>query len=196
MLHTLLMTPPEATGPRQTAGERREQVLAAATTEFAQRGYEGGSTERIAKASGISQPYLFRLFGTKKQLFLDTIDSCMEDMLAMFEDATAGLHGQAALEAVGVRYVEWITGQPIRLQAQLQAYAACDDAEVRRHVRRGYGRLVELAERVSGESPEEISTFFAKGMLLNVITVMRLHTSSLDWAQRLVEGCMPPEGTA
>ena len=59
---------------RQTADERRTSVLAAAVTEFARSGYAGTSTEAIAQRAGISQPYLFRLFGTKKDLFIATYD--------------------------------------------------------------------------------------------------------------------------
>ncbi len=50
---------------RQTADERRTAVLAAAISEFALNGFAGTSTEAIAARAGISQPYLFRLFGTK-----------------------------------------------------------------------------------------------------------------------------------
>jgi AcrR family transcriptional regulator len=34
--------------------------------EFAAHGYEGSSTEEIARRAGIAQPYVFRLFGTKR----------------------------------------------------------------------------------------------------------------------------------
>ncbi|MGZ4376042.1 MAG: TetR family transcriptional regulator, partial [Gaiellaceae bacterium] len=47
---------------RRSAEERREQILEAALAEFAAHGFEGGSTEAIARAVGISQPYVFRLF--------------------------------------------------------------------------------------------------------------------------------------
>jgi AcrR family transcriptional regulator len=57
---------------RQTAAERRVAVLSAAVTEFAKSGYAGTSTDAIAARAGISQPYLFRLFGTKKDLFIAT----------------------------------------------------------------------------------------------------------------------------
>ncbi len=56
------------TMPRLTAEERREAVLEAASVEFAAHGYEGASTEKIARRVGISQPYIFRLFGTKRNL--------------------------------------------------------------------------------------------------------------------------------
>ena len=50
---------------RKSAEERRESVLDAAFEEFAARGLDGASTEAIAEKAGISQPYVFRLFGTK-----------------------------------------------------------------------------------------------------------------------------------
>ena len=59
------MTP--TTTQRQSAEERREEILEAALVEFADRGLHGTSTEDIARRVGISQPYVFRLFGTKKQ---------------------------------------------------------------------------------------------------------------------------------
>ena len=64
------------TTTRQTAEERREAVLDAATHEFAVKGFHGASTEDIARAAGISQPYLFRLFGSKKELYLAAFARC------------------------------------------------------------------------------------------------------------------------
>ena len=55
---------------RQSADVRRASILRAAIVEFARSGYAGTSTEAIAARAGISQPYLFRLFGTKKDLLL------------------------------------------------------------------------------------------------------------------------------
>ena len=59
-----------AVSERKSATERRDEILEAALVEFAAHGLDGGSTEAIAKAAGISQPYVFRLFRTKKQLFI------------------------------------------------------------------------------------------------------------------------------
>jgi AcrR family transcriptional regulator len=181
-------TPPT---PRSTAAERREHLLAAAMAEFAQRGYEGGSTERIARAAGISQPYVFRLFGSKLQLFLAALDRCMDDTLAMFEAAAGSLRGEAALEAIGAAYAESITSNPTLLQLQLAAYAACDTPEVREGTRSGFGRLVRFTESLGDFEPQRISRFFAKGMLLNVVTAMQLSGDPLDWGTRLIEGCSP-----
>ena len=84
--------------PRLTAAERREAVLEAASVEFAARGYEGTSAETIARRVGISQPYIFRLFGTKRNLFEAAVRRCLIETLEVFEHAAAGKHGQEALE--------------------------------------------------------------------------------------------------
>src|SRR6266511_5285804 len=89
---------------RKSATERRDEILEAALVEFAAHGLDGGSTEAIAKAVGISQPYVFRLFGTKKQLFIATIERCMRGTLEMFRTAAAGLNGEEAMHAIGEAY--------------------------------------------------------------------------------------------
>jgi hypothetical protein len=71
----------------------------------------------------------------------------------------------------------------------LQCFADCDDLEVRTAVRRVWRDLVELIERVSGEPPEVVSAFFAKGMLLNVMNAMQLFDDPTDWGNRLMAGC-------
>jgi AcrR family transcriptional regulator len=174
---------------RKTATERRDEILEAALVEFAARGLDGGSTEAIARAAGISQPYVFRLFGTKKQLFIATIERCMRGTLDMLHTASAGLTGEEALDAIGEAYSERLAADPTYLHSQMQAYAACDDPEIREVVRRGYGELVEYVERVSGQPSERVSRFFAKGMLLNVIAAMDLLEAREGWAQRLIDGC-------
>jgi len=178
-----------AVAERKSAGERREQILEAALAEFAAHGLEGGSTEAIAKAVGISQPYVFRLFHTKKELFMATIERCMRGTLEMFRTATAGLKGEEALHAIGEAYVERLTTDPTYLHAQMQAYAASHDPEIGAVVRAGYGELVEFVERVSGLPPDRVSHFFAKGMLLNVVASMNLLGADEGWAKRLIEGC-------
>src|SRR4029453_10861132 len=132
-----------AVSERKSATERREEILEAALVEFAQHGLEGGSTEAIAKAVGISQPYVFRLFGTKKHLFMATVERCLRGTLEMFHTASAGLKGEAALEAMGEAYNSRLANDPISLHAQMQSYAACDDPDIREVVRRGFGELVE-----------------------------------------------------
>jgi AcrR family transcriptional regulator len=178
---------------RKTAEERREVVLDAALDEFAARGLHGASTEAIARAAGISQPYVFRLFGTKKELFRAVTARCFRQTLEVFQRAAEGKRGADALEAIGHAYGELLAASPSRLRGQMQAYAACDDPDMREVVRNGYGDLVTYVERVSGLPPAEISAFFARGMLFNVLASMGLPDTDEEWAERLLSGCKPEE---
>ncbi|HEX6664851.1 MAG TPA: TetR/AcrR family transcriptional regulator [Gaiellaceae bacterium] len=173
---------------RKTAEARREEVLEAAMAEFAAHGLYGGSTEAIARAVGISQPYVFRLFGTKKELFMATTERCLRGTLEMMRTAAAGLKGEAVLEAIGEAYRQRLAN-PTYLHAQMQAYAASGDPEIREVVRKGYGEMVEYVERASGLPPDRVAHFFAKGMLLNVVASMDLLQADAGWAKRLIEGC-------
>ena len=175
--------------PRKTADERREQILDAALTEFADHGYEGASTDRIAREVGISQPYLFRLFGTKKGLYVASAARCLDDTYDTFRAASDGLAGEEALAAMGMAYKELITADPRRLQAQMQGYSACDDPDIREVMQSGFGRLVELVES-KGVPGEQVVEFFALGMLINVMTQMGIHDLDRPWAKQLVENCM------
>lgn len=187
--------PPMATGTstsgRKTAAERREQILDAALTEFADHGFDGASADAIARRVGISQPYLFRLFRTKKELFIATIQRCMDDELERFRAASDGLTGTEALSAMGSAYVEMITTDPRRLRGQMQAYAACDDPEVAAVAREGFGRLVAHVEGL-GVSPVEVARFFSKGMLINVMASMGLPTDAHPWSSRILAACHEP----
>ena len=178
------------TTTRQTAEERREAVLTAAAREFSRKGLHGASTDAIAKDAGISQPYLFRLFGTKKELYLATTSKAMEETYQTFERASRGKTGEEALHAMGEAYGGLIENRE-RLQLMLQCFAGCDDPDVRESVRRVWRELVDLVERTSGEPPEVISAFFAKGMLLNVMNAMQLFDDPTPWGDRLIAGCEP-----
>jgi AcrR family transcriptional regulator len=178
-----------ATTTRLTAAERRDSILDAALAEFAERGLDGASTEAIAARAGISQPYVFRLFGTKKELFKASVSRCFRETLETFQRAAEGKRGKEALEAMGRAYVDELLVDRVRLRAQMQAYAACDDPDVCEVVRNGFGDLVSYAERVSGLPPEAISDCFGRGMLLNVVAPMGLDRSPEPWAERLIAGC-------
>ena len=178
------------TTTRKTAEERREQVLEAALGVFADHGLSGASTDEIARKAGISQPYLFRLFHTKKELFIASVQRCLGETLTTFQQAAAGKSGTEALQAMGEAYGDLIRSNPHRLRSQMQMYAACDDPDVCAVARKGYGELVEYVQRVSGVDDEHLSQFFARGMLINVVASMDLLDSDEPWARKVLAFCM------
>ena len=168
------MTTTATTRPtRMTADERRDAIVAASLEEFAAGGLVGASTEAIAKRAGVSQPYVFQLFGTKKELFLAVVRQCFQRTGLAFEraagdyvpDSTPGCN--TVLEAIGAEYHRLLSNRT-NLLVQLQAYAACADPDVRQAVREEFSALHRRVRDLSGASTEELHTFFAQGMLLNV----------------------------
>lgn len=173
---------------RMRADERREQVLDAAVAVFARHGYEGTSTEDVAKAAGISQPYLFRLFSTKRALFLELVDRCFAKVGSAFTRAAEGLEGEEALGAMGEAYHEMLADRDLLL-LQLHAYAACDDPEVRSVARRAYSKLWGVVAEAAAVPSEELVDFFSKGMLLTVIAAM----DAADLRDTWVRACLDPK---
>jgi AcrR family transcriptional regulator len=162
------------------AAERRELVLDAAVAEFAVHGLAGTSTEDVARRAGISQPYLFRLFPTKKALFLALVDRCFRRVRDSFIDAAGDLTGDAAMEAMGDAY-ERLLEDRVLLLLQMQAYAACDDPEIRTATRAGFKKLWELVEQLTGLPFQTVVDFFAVGMLMNVAAAMDLPAVDERW---------------
>jgi AcrR family transcriptional regulator len=162
------------------AAERRELVLDVALAEFAARGMFGTSTEDVARQAGISQPYLFRLFPTKKALFIALIARCFQRIEEAFTAAAGDRTGGEALEAMANAYTELLDDRTLLL-VQMQAYAACDDPEIRTATRAAFKHLWEMAERVTGLPYQTIVDFFAVGMLMNVAAAMDLPAVDERW---------------
>jgi AcrR family transcriptional regulator len=175
-----------AAAVRLTKEERLDSILEAAMEEFAVGGLHGTPVEAIAKRVGVSQPYLFQLFGTKKDLFLATLKEGHERILKAFMEATAEVptdaDAHAVLHELGKAYQVLLQDRTMLL-VQMQGYAACDDSEVRKVVRDEFARIVRFVTRVSGATREELQTFFAKGMLMNVSAAMDLQSVKEDWAR-------------
>jgi AcrR family transcriptional regulator len=169
-----------------TAGQRREDVIAAAQQVFAARGYHGTPTTAIAQAAGISQAYLFRLFPTKLELFVACTEHCFERTATVFAQAGAQARadGTDVLEAMGRAYAALLVDRDALL-LQMQAYAASEEPAIRAATRAGFRRLVELAQRESGADAQRIQEWFGYGMLMNVLATIAISEVDEPWADVL-----------
>ena len=183
------------TATRQTADERREAVLEAANVEFALRGLHGASTDAIARRAGISQPYLFRLFGSKKELFLAVdrrlLRGARSRRSARPPPGKSG-RGGARRDGRGLR----------RCSIDEDPHDAAGPAAVLRGLRRGRrhprgdaraatAELVDYVETRLGRRPAHGRAFFAKGMLHERArgdAVLDRRRADEPWADRLGRG--------
>jgi len=169
---------------RHTADERRAEITAAAAIEFARRGLEGATTDRIAERAGVSQPYVVRLFGTKKALFLAVANRAYERVADAFRAAAVGEGPDERLENMGAAYVA-LLGDRDELALQLQLYAAAHDPEIRTCVATRFAQLHELCGELSGAEPARLRAFIAQGMLCNVAAALDMPQIAWDenWAR-------------
>jgi AcrR family transcriptional regulator len=177
--------------PRVPASVRRDALVEAAVHEFAHGGFHGTPVDRIARRVGVAQPYVFSLFGSKRELFLAAVERGFERVTERFAAAAAAFDPATAapdtdvLSAMGNAYVDLLESERVYLMLQLQSYAACDDDVIKERVRSCYARLVTDVEGISGAEPERIDDFFRHGMWLNVAAAMGVPDLSVgcDWVR-------------
>ena len=74
---------------RLSAGERRQAVLDTACGVFMRSSYRGATTAEIAREAGISEPILYRHFGSKRDLYLACLDEAWRSFREGAEQAIA-----------------------------------------------------------------------------------------------------------
>jgi AcrR family transcriptional regulator len=172
---------------RLTAEERRESIVRAAVSEFAAAGLAGASTEAIARRAGISHAYLFRLFGTKRELFLATVEHAYDRILETFRRAEREREeGVPVVAALGKAYRQLLDDRE-ELVFQLHAYSASGDEDIREAVRRRYTEVMRYVERVAGFDDDQTRLFMAVGALMNIGVALDVAELSPDdgWPARL-----------
>jgi TetR/AcrR family transcriptional regulator len=163
--------PPADVSARKTASERRESILRAAAQVFGRRGYVGATTDQVAKAAGISQPYVVRLFGSKEALFLEVLENAKRELLAAFRASMAEAGGgdsSRMLKLLGERYVELARERGVHLSL-LQAFVQGADPVVGTAARAGYLEIWRMLRDEAGLSTEQARDFLGQGMLISVL---------------------------
>ena len=145
---------------RVPASVRRDALIEAAVSEFARGGLHGTPVDKIARRVGVAQPYVFSLFGSKRELFLAAVERGFRLTADTFTkaaqefDPNIALPDTDVLTAMGLAYVELLNTHRDYLMLQHQSYAACDDEVIRERVRAFYAQLVVHVERLSGAEAE------------------------------------------
>jgi AcrR family transcriptional regulator len=166
---------------RMSGPERRSQVLHIAAGEFANHGLRGASTATIAREAGITQAYVFRMFGTKKALFLELVGAAFDRFSDGMTHAARGARGLDALSLMGTQYNALLADRTTLL-LQLQGFAACGDSEVRDLVRTRLARMWDTAAE-TGLDPVTVKSFLAFGMLLNNVAALDIDKLDEPWAK-------------
>lgn len=124
-----------------------DAIRTAAATLFAERGYAAVSVREIAKAAGIDPSLVIRHFGSKEQLFLETMQLDLDHQpLASWP-----------LESIGERYIEFLLDSDESTRGVFLALLrASDGGRIGTQLREAHdsGFVAPLRSRLQGDDAE------------------------------------------
>jgi TetR/AcrR family transcriptional regulator len=92
----------------------RAALLARATREFADRGFDGARVDEIAEAAGINKRMIYAYFGDKEGLYRAVLDGCLGEALELAREGLVppGAAVRARAEAIIRRFFDYLTAHP------------------------------------------------------------------------------------
>lgn len=177
---------------RLSAEDRRQQILAAASTVFGERGYVGGTTDAIAREAGVSQAYVVRMFGSKENLFREAAGRASEMVITAFRDTNAQFSGDETSEqkrmALSIAYAQLMSDRGTLLTL-LQLFSLGHDATFGPIARECFLNVYRVTRDEIGMEAQEASEFFSRGMLTTVLLAMRMPDAKDDPAAMDLMSC-------
>jgi AcrR family transcriptional regulator len=167
------VTATDTPATRMKSEDRRELILEAAAAVFGERGYVGATTDAVAKAAGVSQPYVVRMFGTKSALFQEVLERSLGTLLAEFRDEITHPTGDDLPLCIGRRYVDLLADRGLLLSL-MQGFMLGADPEIGPVVRAGFLRVYRLLRDEGGFTPEQATGFLQGGMMINTLVALRM----------------------
>lgn len=168
----------EAKIERIPAAQRREQILDAAAKVFGERGYAATTTDQVAQAAGISQPYVVRMFGSKEKLFCELLLRARERLEERMRTALArkevkALDVEGRKKFLGLAYADLIAEGDIVLPL-MQGFLLGHDPVIGQYAREGFLIIYRILRDEAGLTAGEVRDFLASGMLLNTLLTLQM----------------------
>jgi AcrR family transcriptional regulator len=159
---------------RMSVEDRREQLLDVATRVFARNGYHGTRAESVAQQAGVSQPYVFRIFGTKLNLFLQVFARATDRVRLALEEVLDEGPFDPDSDDDAARLVAAYTLLPDRdlLQVIMHGWATGGVEAIAEQGRASLAEILRTIRR-TGWDPERCRDFIAHGLLMSVMVSMR-----------------------
>ncbi|RIQ10865.1 TetR/AcrR family transcriptional regulator [Jiangella rhizosphaerae] len=177
---------------RSTATQRRADAVAVAMRVIADDGLTTAAMQRVADAAGVSQPYVFRLFGSKRGLLLACLDEVEERVRTTFR-AAAAQRPDDPRTAMGAAFRELLSrGVTGGLWLQASAIARHDDVVAAR-CRGVISVLLGETERLTGADADDLARFLADGALVVLLQAIGV---DLSGGSRAAVGTLVPGRTA
>lgn len=177
---------------RMKAEDRRELIVAAAMAVFGDYGYVGTTTDQIARAAGVSQPYVVRMFGTKEKLFVAVLEDALAQLFVAFRAALVDDSDEPVDLRMGRAYLGLLNKHGL-LMSLSHAFVLGSDPVIGATARRGFLEVYAFLREEVGFTPEQCHQFLSAGMLANTMVGLRM-TDQYDLdpqAREVLLACFP-----
>ena len=94
---------------RMNREDRRKQILNSALDVFVEKGYNGTTTQDIAKSSNVSEVTLFRYFSSKQEIYMEAIEPIIITTLEDSIDSTKDLNPKEKLRNIIIERIKLIS---------------------------------------------------------------------------------------
>ncbi|GGL92573.1 TetR/AcrR family transcriptional regulator [Nakamurella endophytica] len=179
----------ESLSGRIPAEQRREQILDAAIEQFGLSGYAGTTTDQVARAAGISQPYVVRMFGSKERLYVAAVERARDAVLDAFRAVLAAPAAEPdghLMARLGAAYIDLVQDRGI-LRMLMQGFLGGADPVVGPVARAGFLEIYRMLRDEAGLAAADAVDFLAHGMLYNTLLTLALPEAADDTGRELLE---------
>jgi AcrR family transcriptional regulator len=171
----------------------RERILDATTAVFLEKGFEGSSTNEIARRSQTSKQTLYTLFPTKADLFVGVMSAHTEQLFSRhMHYIESGKTPQRALNEIGCRVLKMFSAPEFLalhriVVAEVHRFPDLARAVWRECVERGYGLLAEYLEsrRIGGPSYGKSAAQFVS-FVLGDFAINAMLNPDLELSERAI----------
>lgn len=151
------------------AAQRRAMILEAARGLFGSQGYNGTTTDQIAAAAGISQPYVVRMFGSKEALFLEVFRDTLDILLDAWRETLAHLGpDDTAAHVIGEQFVDLAATRGLHTLL-LQGFVSGAEPAIGAAARAGFLEIYRFLRDEAGIADDQVQGFLGSGMIFAIM---------------------------
>ena len=157
------------TAVRMPAAQRRAMILEAARGVFGRQGYHGTTTDQIASAAGISQPYVVRMFGSKEALFLEVFRDTLGILLDAWRETLTTLGpDDVPAHVIGEQFVDLAAEQGLHT-VLLQGFVSGAEPAIGAAARDGFLEIYRFLRDEAGIPDDQVQGFLGSGMIFAIM---------------------------
>jgi AcrR family transcriptional regulator len=120
--------------------DKKELIIENAVAVFAENGYYKATTAMVAKAAGVTQPYVFHFFENKEELFKAVLDRAFGRIYDTFSEVQAP--ADQLIETMGQAFEQIIRTHRDEVLMVMQSHAISEEG-IRDHVRKLFMTIFE-----------------------------------------------------